>query len=312
MMEILGTIRKFFGYPWQKEWPKPPHEAQLYTGEGAGFFTYLPIGMATSRLIDFAFTALFQGQLESNMAIALPVELLVFLALVVLPFYLNHRDPKWLLWIWNGGAVLQRGTERIELTKAEVSQIKEVGSARLCLELFHRKKRYRLPLAKTANLLGLRHLLGSQLGKIGPERAGVYKSAFHFYQESIVIAFLFAAISTTFIHKQFLKTGETDILFSIILTCSTAFIVWKVYSQRPITVKLSEEGITKISFPHCFIRWEDVTRVTIDQGSRDISDSLIIEANSLKLIVPASTAGYWHLEQQILEIIPSSAQVTRQ
>ena len=304
--------RKEFIWPWQRDWPKPPHEAQLYTGEGAGFFTYLPIGMATSRLIDCAFTALFQGQLESNMAIALPVELLVFLALVVLPFYLNHRDPKWLLWIWNGGAVLQRGTERIELTKAEVSQIKEVGSARLCLELFHRKKRYRLPLAKTANLLGLRHLLGSQLGKIGPERAGVFRSAFNIFKESIVLAFSLAAISLAILHKEFLKTGDTDILASIILVCSTAFIAWKLYKQRPIAVKLSEEGITKISFPHCFMRWEDVTRVTIDQSSRDIADSLIIEANSLKLAVSASTAGYWHLERQVLERVPSSAQVIRQ
>lgn len=304
--------RNKFVWPWQKEWTKPPHEAQLYTGEGAGFLTFLLTGIVTSRLLEFASTALFQDKLESNMSIALPVEMLQFLALIALPFYLYHRDPKWFLWIWKGGAVLHRGRDRIELTKAEFCQLKEVNRGRLCLEFVHGKRRYRLPLTKTSNLLGLRHLLGSQSGKLEHEGANVFKNSFNIFKESIVLAFSLAAISLAILHKEFLKTGDTDILASIILVCSTAFIAWKLYKQRPIAVKLSEEGITKISFPHCFMRWEDVTRVTIDQSSRDIADSLIIEANSLKLAVSASTAGYWHLERQVLERVPSSAQVIRE
>lgn len=311
MMEILGSIRKFFGYPWQKDWVKPPYEAQLYSGEGSGFFTYLPIGMATSRLIELAFTSMFQGQLESNMAIALPVELLILLSLVVLPFYLNHRDPKWLLWIWKGGAVLQRGTERIELTHAEVSQMKEVSRGRLCLELFHGKRRYRLPLAKTANLLGLRHLLGSQTGTLEPAGASVFQGSYHLLRESIVITLGLLVISLASLQKQFIISGDTDILLSVISVCSTAFLIWKLYEHRPLTVSLTDKGIARKSFPSCFIRWDDVKAVTIDQSTRKADDSLTIESGVQKITIPASTPNYWHLEQQILDRVPTSAQVVR-
>lgn len=108
-----------------------------------------------------------------------------------------------------------------------------------------------------------------------------------------------------------MKSGEIGPLLVTILVGSTAALTWKLYSQRPTVVKLTEEGIARKGFPPCFISWEKVKAITINQSSRKTDDSLSIEANGQVITIPASTANYWQLEKNIMSKIPSSAKVTR-
>lgn len=311
MTEILRSVRKILEYPRQRDLPKPPNKAQLYSGEGAGFIIYLPIGIAASRLIEFAFSALLGDHVKANHYSATVMEAFVFLALIALPFILNYRDPKWSLWIWRDGAILQRGSKRIELSKEELSQIREVDKGRLCLELHHGKKRIRLPLTKTANLLGKGELLWSKIESPYSSGAGRFKSSFDYCEEILIITLYLSAASIGFVHREYMKSGEIDFLLMTFLVGSTAAIAWKLYSMRPTFVKLTEEGIARQSFPPRFIIWEKVKAITIDQSSRKTDDSLSIEADGQVITIPASTPNYWQLEKRIMSKVPSSAKVTR-
>ncbi len=315
MMEILGTIRKFFGYPWQKEWPKPPYEAQLFIGGGLKSATLV---LFTASILRHGFPVLFGGWFDSPEMAEEIGNLLFLLYLAVFGIPLVFKNKRWFLWVWSEGAVLQRGFERIELSGQQLGDIREVGNGRLHFQVHANNKRYKLPLDFASNLYGLRKLLGP----IQPQKPLTGHQAFKsspINQDNVRFGILcvcgivldIAKLELTLFNAEGSLNPSTVFRLAIIIV-ALGVIGWLMIRNPKVSVSLDLEGFNYRRIFRKRVRWTEVTAVRIKEGAIGSDVVLTIEAGSQNFGIPASIPNYWHLEQQILERVPSSVQVTRQ
>ena len=314
-MEILGTIRKFFGHPWQKEWPKPPYEAQLFIGGGLKSATLV---LCTAVILRHGFPVLFGGWFESPEMAVESGNLLFLLYLAVFGISLVFKNERWFLWVWSEGAVLQRGFERIELSRKELGEIREVGIGRLHFQLHANNKHYKLPLDIASSLYELRSLLGP----LQPQRSLADQQAFKsapIDQDYVRLSILcvcgivldIVKLELTLFNAEGSLNPSTVFRLAIIIV-ALGVIAWLMIRNPKVSVSLDLEGFNYRRIFRKRVRWTEVTAVRVKEGAIGSDVVLTIEAGSQNFGIPASTPNYWHLERQVLERIPSSGQVIRQ
>lgn len=305
MTEILGAIRNLLGYPWQKDWPKPPEEAQLFTGVGIPFASNV---ILTAILVRQSFQELINEEVGN----------LIFLVFLLgSGAYILTKNEKWQLWIWKDGAILHRGFDRIQFSAHEVARFREVGGADLFLVVASKNKRHKLPLEFMSNLRRLRNLLGELKPNPFVSNIASYSTVFK-SQKSITTALLSGAACCLDLAKSNAKLFALDgsikfwtlIYFLVILAC-IVYIFWSLFRKPRIFISIDGAGLRYRRMFSKRVLWKDVIDVRIKESDCVDDSYLAIRTAHDELSIPFSIPNYWHLEGQILERIPNSTQVTR-